>query len=209
MKPLIAKSLCLLFAAGLLCLAQTLAHAQPEGFDDLAKLPKLGRVHSVHSLGESHLAVWYWSNKEDRMKTDGNILVIYEIKKGEFTEVFRYIGDVVEGWHKITPLCDSRLLGVVVESGVITSYDGATIFALVDGKFQQVFQGSTSDVRDLNEDGIPELFESSWPDGDGYPTSTTVHFWNGKTYKPLMKVAYRRRFGPTVQSALVKKRVPR
>lgn len=187
----------------------TLARAQSGDFTDFEKLPKLGVVRAIHSLDESHLAVWYWSNKEDFMQTDGSILVIYEVKNGAFSEVFKLKSTVDGGWNRIEPLCDTRLTAIKIESGTITNYDSAIIIALVDGKFQKVFEGSTSEFRDLNEDGIPELFEAEWPDGDGYPTTATVHFWNGKTYKRLMKVSYRKRFGPVVQAAVAKKSIPR
>jgi hypothetical protein len=57
---------------------------------------------------------------------------------------------------------------------------------------------------DLNGDGFPEIFESSWPDGDGSPKATTVHVWSGKNYRTLMKTSWRNRFGPGVFSAVEK-----
>jgi hypothetical protein len=49
--------------------------------------------------------------------------------------------------------------------------------ALVQDKFQVVYQGQTSEIVNLDGDGIPEIFESVWPDGDGYPKKTTIYVW--------------------------------
>ena len=196
-------------SVGLLCLVPSL-QAQPGNFGDLGKLPKLGDVRAITNLDESHLAVWYGILDKNAVPSYWDVLAIYAVKDGEFSEVFRLkseAGD--EFWAKLVPLCDSRLIGVALQTGVITNYDQVRVIALVEGKFQSVFEGSTSEFTDLNDDGVPEIFESDWPDGDGYPTTTTVHLWNGKKYSRLMKISFRKRFGPTVQTAIARRSVPR
>ena len=194
----------------LFCLVPSMVQAQPGNFGDLGKLPKLGDVRAITNLDESHLAIWYWIEDKNAVSSDGNGLVIYAVKGGEFSEVFRFKNDrIYETWEKLVPLCDSRLIGVAVQTGVITNYDQVRVIALVGGKFHLVFEGSTSEFTDLDDDGVPEIFESMWPDGDGYPTTTTIHVWNGKKYSRLMKVSFRKRFGPIVQTAIAKRSVPR
>lgn len=193
----------------LFCLVPSL-QAQPRNFGDLGKLPKLGDVLAITNLDASHLAVWYGIVDKNAVPSYWDVLVIYAVKDGEFSEVFRLKsepGD--ESWEKLVPLCDSRLIGLAIQTGVITNYDSVQVIALVEGKFQLVFKGSSSEFTDLNDDGVPEIFESDWPDGDGYPTTTTVHVWNGKKYSRLMKVSFRKRFGPTVQTAIARRSVPR
>lgn len=194
----------------LFCFVPSLIQAQPGNFGDLGKLPRLGDIRAITNLDESHLAVWYWSVDKNAVSSDGNVLAIYAVKGGEFSEVFRLKNDPGDdNWEKLVPLCDSRLIGVTIQSGSITNYDQAQVIALVGDKFQSVFRGSTSEFTDLNDDGVPEIFESDWPDGDGYPTTTTIHIWNGKKYSRLMNVSFRKRFGPTVQTALSRRPVPR
>ena len=187
------------------CLVPSVLQAQPRNFGDLGKLPKLGVVRAITNLDESYLAVWYWSVEKNAASSDGNLLAIYTVKDGEFSEVFRFTNPGDGNWQKLVPLCDSRLIGVSIQSGAITNYDGVQVIGLVEDKFQLVFEGSTSEFTDLNGDGVPEIFESDWPDGDGYPTTTTVHVWNGKKYSRLMKVSFRKRFGPAVQTAISKR----
>lgn len=91
---------------------------------------------------------------------------------------------------------------VTIRISGISDYDAAKVFALVKGKFQLVFEGHTSEFLHLNNDGYPEIFESMWPDGDGYPERTTVHVWNGTAYRPLIKTAFKHRFGVAVQRAI-------
>lgn len=193
----------------LFCLVPSL-QAQPRNFGDLGKLPKLGDVLAITNLDESHLAVWYGIVDKNAIPSYWDVLAIYAVKDGEFSEVFRLKSEPADDpWEKLVPLCDSRLIGVALQTGVITNYDSVQVIALVGGKFQSVFKGSSSEFTDLNDDGVPEIFESDWPDGDGYPTTTTVHVWNGKKYSRLMKVSFRKRFGPTVQTAISRRSVPR
>jgi hypothetical protein len=118
-------------------------------------------------------------------------------------EVFRIVSSPEDVWQRLIPLGALRLTGLTIQSShSFTDNDAALVVALVDGKFQIVFRGGTSEILDLNADGIPEIFESMWPDGDGYPKTTAIHIWTGKTYRPLMKTSWRKRFGPGVQSAI-------
>lgn len=169
-----------------------------------------GDVLAITNLDESHLAVWYGIVDKNAVPSYWDVLAIYAVRDGEFSEVFRLMSEAADDpWEKLVPLCDSRLIGVALQSGIITNYDSVKVIALVGGKFQSVFEGSSSEFSHLNDDGVPEIFESMWPDGDGYPTTTTVHVWNGKKYSRLMKVSFRKRFGPTVQTAISRRSVPR
>jgi hypothetical protein len=95
----------------------------------------------------------------------------------------------------LIPLSTFNLTGLTVQSsGSFTDYDAALVIA-VNEKFQVVFRGGSSEILDLNGDGLPEIFESMWPNGDGYPKTTTIHVWSGKTYRRLMKTSWRNRFG--------------
>jgi len=176
------------------------AHGQPGSFGDLSKIPRFGEIRGLTSFSESHLAVWYSNSKRGQTPTYEALLVIYEMRNQSPVEVFRITSSVEDIWQKLIPLSESKLTGVIIQaSQSITEYDSALLIALVDGKFQVVFRGSTTEIVDLNADGIPELLESMWPDGDGFPKSTTVHAWNGQVYTALTKVAWSERFGPKVR----------
>ena len=189
----------IVLTAVLLCNASS-AHGQPGSFGDLSKIPGLGEIRGLTSFSESHLAVWYSNVLTEKTPSYEAFLVIYEMRNHSPVEVFRLNSSVEDVWQKLIPLSESRLTGLIIQSSQsFTEYDAALLIVLVDGKFQVVFRGTTSEVIDLNADGLPEILESRWPDGDGYPKTTTVHVWTGKAYTPLTKVAWSDRFGSRVR----------
>ena len=171
------------------------ASAQPANFGDLAKIPKLGQVRGLLSFSETHLAVWYWNVRKNQIPGYEDFLVIYERRSLELAEVFRLKSSAEDAWQRLIPL-DGFLTGLTIQSSQsFTTNDAALVIASVEGKFQVVFSGGTSEIVDLNGDNIPEIFESMWPDGDGHPQTTTIHVWSGKTYTRLMKASWSNRFG--------------
>ncbi len=192
-----------LWAATLLWLAAPSAYAQAGNFGNLEKIPKLGEIKELTSFTESHLAVWYSNVRKDQSPSYEAFLVIYEMRYREPAEVFRINSSPEDQWQRLIPLSTFNLTGLTVQSShSFTDYDAALVIALVNEKFQVVFRGGTSEILDLNGDGIPEIFESMWPDGDGYPKTTTIHVWSGKTYRPLMKTSWRNRFGPGILTSV-------
>ena len=179
------------------------AFAQPGSFGDLGKIPRLGEIRGLTSFSESHLAVWYSNVRKDQIPSNEAFLVIFELRNGEPAEVFRLVSSPEDLWQRLIPLSAFNLTGLTIQSShSLTDNDAALVIALVDGKFRVVFSGGTSEIFDLNADGVPEIFDSMWPDGDGYPKTTSIHVWNGKTYIPLMKTSWRNRFGPGVRSSI-------
>jgi hypothetical protein len=184
-------------------LAASSAYAQPGSFGDLGKIPRLGEIRGLTTFSESHLAVWYSNVRKDQSPSYEAFLVIYEMRNREPTEVFRIKSSPEDAWQRLIPLSAYKLTGLTTQSSQsLTDYDAALVIALVDGKFKVVFSGGTSEIFDLNADGVPEIFDSMWPDGDGYPKTTSIHVWNGKTYIPLMKTSWRKRFGVSVRSSI-------
>ena len=204
MKRVTTKVLAgVLWAATLLWLSAPSAYAQPDTFGDLEKIPKLGEIRGLTSFSESHLAVWYSNVRKDEFPSYEAFLVIFELRNREPAEVFRIKSSPEDMWQRLIPLDAFHLTGLTIQSShSFTDNDAALVIAMVDGKFQIVFRGGTSEILDLNGDGIPEIFESMWPDGDGFPKTTTVHVWSGKTYRPLMKASWRNRFGREVLSSV-------
>jgi hypothetical protein len=163
----------------------------------------LGEIRGLTTFSESHLAVWYSHVRKDQIPSYEAFLVIYELRNREPAEVFRINSSPEDVWQRLIALDAFSLPGLTIQSShSFTDNDAALVIALVDGKFQVVFRGLTSEILDLNGDGIPEIFESMWPDGDGYPKTTTVHVWSGKTYRPLMKTSWRNRFGPGILTSV-------
>jgi len=106
-------------------------------------------------------------------------------------------------WQYLVGLGTPNFPGVaVISPGNDYSYGPTTVIALVERKFKVVYQGGASEFIDLNGDGVPEIFESQWPNGDGSPETTTVYVWNGKVYTPLMKAKWEERFSSSVTSAV-------
>jgi hypothetical protein len=165
----------------------------------------LGEIRGLSSFSESHLAVWYSNVRKDQIPSYEAFLVIFELRNGEPAEVFRIVSQPEDVWQRLMPLEALGLPGLTIQSShSFTDNDAALVIALVDGKFQVVFRGGTSEILDLNGDGVSEVFESMWPDGDGYPKATTIHVWSGKNYRALMKTSWRKRFGPGVLSSVEK-----
>ena len=82
-----------------------------------------------------------------------------------------------------------------------SDFDGAGsvwVVALVQEKFQIVYKGEHSEIVDLDGNDIPEIFESIWPDGDGYPKSTAIHVWNGTKYQKFISSKWTARFSQSV-----------
>lgn len=76
------------------------------------------------------------------------------------------------------------------------------VIALVQDTFQIVYRGETIEIVDLDGNGIPEIFESVWPDGDGYPKTTTIHVWNGTKYQKLITSKWEYRFSKLMLNRL-------
>lgn len=203
MRVTIKRFAVVLWTGTLLWLAAPSAYAQPGSFGDLGKIPRLGEIRGITSFSESHLAVWYSNVRKDQFPSYDAFLVIYEMRNREPSEVFRINSSPEDVWQRLIPLGALNLTGLTIQSShSFTDYDAALVIALVDGKFKVVFSGGTSEIFDLNADGVPEIFDSMWPDGDGYPKTTSIHVWNGKTYVPLMKTSWRNRFGSGVRSSV-------
>ena len=62
-------------------------------------------------------------------------------------------------WQRLIPLDAFSLPGLIIQSShSLTDNDAALVIALADGKFQVVFCGGTSEILDLNGDGVSEIF---------------------------------------------------
>jgi len=207
MKRVTIKLLGILFwSATLSWLAAPSAYSQRGGFGSLERIPKLGEIRGLTTFDGSHLAVWYSNvRKENQTPIREAFLVIFELRDRELAEVFRMNSNPEDEWQRLIPLTSSSPIGLAIQSShSFTDNDAALVIALVDEKFRVVFRGLTSEILDLNGDGVPEVFESMWPDGDGYPKATTIHVWSGKNYRALMRTSWRNRFGTAVLSSVEK-----
>ena len=95
------------------------------------------------------------------------------------------------------------IIGVQYET--IDDQDGGVVAWLIppQGKPRQVGKtGTSTEAVDIDGDGVAELVESSWPDGDGYPKSSVIYAWNGIGYRRLMEVNWSDRFSSRVANAL-------
>ncbi len=197
-----------LLVAVICCAGAPDVFAQAGNLADLGAIPKLGEVRGIASFRGSDklfLAVWYYNLRQNQIPSDETFLVIYEMQQEKAKEVFRLTGDVEDIWQELMPSGTFGLTGLIIQSShSFTDYDAAIVIALVGSKFQVVFKGLTSEFVDLNSDGTPEILESMWPDGDGYPETTTIHVWDGRIYEAVVKTMWRERFGRVARAAVVR-----
>jgi predicted RNase H-like HicB family nuclease len=180
---------------------------------DLANLdlPRKGKLKGIASFraGRSlFVGVWYEITPPERSPATEDWLYIFDCVAGRYNEVFRYAANGGLVWSELMAFDAARLPGLVLLSTSGASPRGpATVIALVGAKFQVVYRGDESEFVDLDADGIPEILESAWPDGDGYPKTTRVHVWDGKRYQLFRKVRWAERYGRSIQSAVRRRRI--
>lgn len=151
------------------------------------------------------IAVWYEKAVKTN-KANEETLVIYERKGDDYEELFNFVEKSQRKFRGFAPLGSLQVPGVIVTFSSEEDLNGETaVIAFVDNKFQFVYKGNTSEFVDLDGDGITEIFESFWPNGDGFPKKTIVHIWNGSVYVKLYETKWEDRFSRNTQ-ALLKKR---
>lgn len=153
---------------------------------------------------KSFLAVWHEPENGGRVTSTPGQLVICERNGLTYKEVFRFEDKARMEFLEFAPLSSLTVPGVVVTfASDIVGWKGPTVVvALLNEKFGIVYEGGTSEVIDLDGNGIPEIFESVWPDADGYPKRTTIHVWDGVKYRKLMTSRWEYRFSRLVLNRL-------
>lgn len=150
------------------------------------------------------VAGWFVSDNS-ATKAGSSGLKIYEKVGAEYKEVFNLDEKDALDFREFSTLHSLALPGIVVNFSSDLDGDGPVwVVALVQERFQIVYQGETSEIVDLDGNGIPEIFESIWPDGDGYPKSTTIHVWNGTKYQKLITSNWESRFSKSVLGRITK-----
>ena len=187
----------------------------PNNVNDLQVVYKNGTIKGIlsframrfsHSqtISRVFLAVWYEKVIENTEVNEEG-LVIYEKRGNGYEESFRFVDKAQRRFQELAPLNSMQVPGVIVTFSSEEHWSGeTTVIAFVNDKFQVVYQGKASEFVDLNGDGIAEIFESSWPNGDGFPKKTIVYIWNGSGYQKLTVSMWDERFGRAVQSLLKK-----
>jgi hypothetical protein len=171
-------------------------------------IPQKGKVKGITSFRTNNsmfLAVWYVVPSKEVAVATQDSLHIFERVENRYREVFQFTAEASNVWEHLLSFDSSGVPGVVLfSSSGISDRGPAIVIGLVGNNFGIVYRGDESEFVDINADGIPEILESVWPDGDGDPKTTTIHVWNGKVYKPLLKVRWRDRFGQAVRTAVEK-----
>lgn len=151
------------------------------------------------------VAGWFVSNNTSTRDGSSSRLKIYEKDGAEYKEVFNLEEKDTLDFREFGSLRSLALPGIVVNFSSDFDGDGPVwVVALVQEKFQVVYQGESSEIVDLDGDGISEIFESIWPDGDGYPKSTIIHVWNGTKYQRLITSKWESRFSKLVLGRITK-----
>ncbi len=202
--------LVMLLAASLGGLTPTLG--QSGGLEELCETPRDEKIQAVlsfsatrvlasHTSVRSFLAVWHEGKNGGPVNTTPGQLVVCEKNGLRYKEVFRFEDRAQMGFLEFAPLSSLTVPGLVVTFSSDTGWNGPTlVVALVQEKFEVVYQGATSELVDLDGNGIPEIFESVWPDGDGYPRTTTIHVWDGVKYRKLTTSRWEYRLSRSVLS---------
>lgn len=195
-------------AAFLLTCSHTSVRGQVGRLENLGQLEGRGTIKAVVSMrthDRLYVAIWYAAPSAQAPHAPENSLRVYERGPGGYVETFRFDDRGHSTWEHLSSFDSPRLPGFVLFNASGASDRGpATVVGLVGNKFQVVYEGGESEFVDLNADGIAEIFESVWPDGDGFPRSTTVHLWDGRSYKRLMTVGWPERFSTRVRKSVEK-----
>jgi hypothetical protein len=140
-----------------------------------------------------YLAIWY--KKSGGQFKDESYLKIFEKINDTYVERYQVADKSFAEIRALAPLNSSVVPGVVVTFEHSDFWFGRTIvFGLVEGRFRKVYEGATSELVDLDGDGIPEILESSWPNGDGFPSVTRTHRWNGQLFEKTHELPWDNRF---------------
>jgi hypothetical protein len=162
---------------------------------------KATRVLASQTSVRSFLAAWHERDSGGGASSTPGQLVVCEKNGLRYKEVFRFEDKAHMGFLEFAPLSSLTVPGLVVTFSSDIGWNGPTlVVALVQEKFEVVYQGATSELVDLDGNGIPEIFESVWPDGDGYPRRTTIHVWDGVKYRKLTTSRWDYRFSRSVLS---------
>jgi hypothetical protein len=208
--PMDLIRLVMLLAASLGGLTPTLGQSGDLG--DLCEIPKVEKTQAVlsfratrvlasHTSVRSFLALWHERENGGPVSSTPGQLVVCEKSGVRYKEVFRFEDKAQMGFLEFAPLSSLTVPGLVVTFSSEIGWNGPTlVVALVQEKFEVVYQGVTSELVDLDGNGIPEIFESMWPDGDGYPRTTTIHVWDGVKYRKLTTSRWEYRFSRSVLS---------
>ena len=164
---------------------------------------RITRFLSSKTSTRLFVAGWFVSNNNSTQA--GGRLKIFEKDGPEYKEVFNLEEKDTLDFREFGSLHSLALPGIVVNFSSDLDGDGPVwVVALVQEKFQIVYQGESSEIVDLDGNGIPEIFESIWPDGDGYPKSTTIQVWNGTKYQKLITSNWKSRFSKLVLGRITK-----
>ena len=148
------------------------------------------------------LAVWHEYTKGGLVSSPEGQLRVYEKDGLQYREVFRLEGREQMEFQELAPLNSQRVPGLVVTFSEVDRNGLTLVVALVKEKFEVVYNGGSSELVDLDGDGIPEIFESVWPDGDGYPRRTIIHVWDGAKYRKLTTSKWEYRFSRSILNRL-------
>ena len=191
-----------------------LTPAQQRDLQNLSALSDKGNLRGVFSFPvvefsssktKTRLFVAAWYDKGRESPTGRSSLMVFEKDESQYREVFSFEIDESLDFREFGTLYSLVLPGFTVKFSDNLDGDGPVwVVALVQEKFQIVYQGESSEIVDLDGNGIPEIFESVWPDGDGYPTSTTIHVWNGTRYQKLITSNWQFRFRKSVFDRIAK-----
>ncbi|MCC6743164.1 MAG: hypothetical protein IT175_04820 [Acidobacteria bacterium] len=108
-------------------------------------------------------------------------------------------------WEKLETFPSARSPGIALYSLAGDYFYGSVIVVgVVDGRMKVVYSGNTSEFIDLNGDGVAEIVESVWPNGDGYPTNAKVYIWSGGAYKHILTARWPDRLGRATLNAVNK-----
>ena len=184
--------------------------AQPGDLEGVCEISGKGKLKGVHSFRITRflssktstrlfVAAWFVSDNNSSQTHARRRLVIFEQVGTIYREVFNLEEDDPLEFYGFGSLNSLAVPGIVVNFSSDLDGDGPVlVVAMVQDTFQVVYRGESCEIVDLDGNGIPEIFESIWPDGDGYPKSTTIYLWNGTKYRKLITTKWESRFSKMV-----------
>lgn len=192
------------------------ANSQPCDFRRVDEVTDMGACKGIISFRVTRfeatttstrlfVAAWFGANTNSTDVGSSARLTIFEKDGADYKEVFNFVETDTLDFREFGPLHSLALPGIVVNFSSDLNGDGPVwVVAFVQEKFQIVYRGAASEIVDLDGNGIPEIFESIWPDGEGYPKRTTIHVWNGTNYQKLITSNWESRFSKSMLRQITK-----
>jgi hypothetical protein len=177
---------------------------------NLPSFPDKGRTESISTLklsNDRYFIIVYSSKALKKLHpVDVAVVYFFDPKKQQYVEVFLYQAEQMVMIENAIPLEYYNFQGFMLKlSDGVSDFDGSIVVQHLQdsNSFVKVFHGGTIELIDFEGDGIPEIFESDWPDDDGFPKDSKVFILKKGTYQQIALVKWGSRLSQEIQRRII------